>query len=228
MSSASLASHRAHAPSLHPDRVRIAALSVAMAINLAVFLAALRPLEPLYRPAAAAAPPELDMRLFDPPKPQPLAPPPPPIQLQPLPSSHPAPVAHAPMAAPVSPVSDEGRIAEPVATAPTLRPSAVSDPPAHVATAPVQAELAYRSAPLNYPTAAIRQHMHGTVLLRVLVDEQGRPVDVAIVHGSGYALLDRSAREQVLAGWRFKPAVVDGRAVRAWADVPVTFDLQAL
>jgi protein TonB len=68
--------------------------------------------------------------------------------------------------------------------------------------------------------------MHGTVMLRVLVDETGRPVDVQVEHGSGYALLDRSAREQVLTGWRFQPAVVNGRAVPAWARVPVSFALR--
>lgn len=224
MSSASLASHRACPSSLHPDRVRIAALSVAMAMNLAVFLAALRPLEPLYRPPAIA-PPELRVRLGDTPKPQPL-PPPPPIQLQPLSRSHPTPITHVPVTTPVPPSSDEGRVAPPVAFGPTLLPAAVSDPPVHAAATPVQAELAYRAAPLAYPVAAIRQRMHGTVLLRVLVDEQGRPVEVAVVHGSGHALLDRSAREQVLAGWRFKPALIAGRPVRAWANVPVTFDLQ--
>ncbi len=33
-------------------------------------------------------------------------------------------------------------------------------------------------------------------------------------------------REQVLAGWRFQPAIVNGHATRAWASVPVTFTLR--
>ncbi len=70
--------------------------------------------------------------------------------------------------------------------------------------------------------------MQGTVLLRVLVDETGRPVQVEIAHGSGYLVLDRSAREQVLARWRFQPAIVNGHAVRAWASVPVSFVLNNL
>ena len=64
------------------------------------------------------------------------------------------------------------------------------------------------------------------MLLRVLVDETGKPLDVVVEHGSGYALLDRSAREQVLAAWRFQPAMVQGKPVRAWARVPVSFNLQ--
>ena len=52
------------------------------------------------------------------------------------------------------------------------------------------------------------------------------PVQVTVERGSGYLLLDRSAIQQVLDGWRFQPAMVDGRAVRALARVPVTFNLR--
>jgi protein TonB len=72
----------------------------------------------------------------------------------------------------------------------------------------------------------MRMHMQGTVLLRVLVDESGKPVDVVVDQSSGYAMLDKSAREQVLSSWQFQPAVVNGHAVKAWARVPVSFILQ--
>ena len=72
----------------------------------------------------------------------------------------------------------------------------------------------------------MREHLHGTVLLRVLVDESGKPLDVVIERSSGHVLLDRSARQQVLASWTFQPAMVDGKAVQAWARVPVSFDLR--
>lgn len=68
--------------------------------------------------------------------------------------------------------------------------------------------------------------MHGTVLLRVLVDETGKPLQVIVERGNGQALLDHSAQQQVLAGWRFQPAIVNGQAVRTWARVPVNFDLR--
>ena len=66
---------------------------------------------------------------------------------------------------------------------------------------------------------------YAKALLR-LVDETGKPVQVEIVQGSGYPLLDRSAKAQVLSGWSFQPATADGKAVRAWAKVPVTFNLR--
>ena len=222
MSSAVLASSRAHAHAVHPDRVRIAALSAAIAINLTVFLAATRPLPPMAMPHLAIAAP-ITARLVAPAA-KPLPPPPPPV-VKPLPR-HRQVVPVAPPVARVAPPSDEGHQATLPREAPTLAPTTVEVAP--VASVPIEASLAYRSAPLRFPVQAIRQHMHGTVLLRVLVDEQGRPVEVIIEQSSGYGLLDRSARDQVLASWRFQPASVGGRVVRAWARVPVNFELRTL
>jgi protein TonB len=222
MSSACLASSRAAAH--QPDLVRIAALSAAMAINLTVFVAATRPLPPLAMPRLADTP-ALGVR-FILPEVKPL-PPPPPIHVQSLPHTLQAPPV-APPVATTPHASDEGNVAAPPIQAPTIAPSSVGAVPTGVSTGPVEASLAYRSSPLAFPAQAIRRHMHGTVLLRVLVDELGKPVEVTVEQSSGYALLDRSAREQVLAGWRFQPASVDGHAVRAWARVPVSFELRRL
>ena len=226
MSSATLASTRTHAPT-QPDLVRIVALSVAMAINITVFVAATRPLPPLAMPRLANTP-ALGVRFADPPKPQTLPPPPPAIHVPTLHRSAPVLSIHPPVPS-TPPASDEGRQAAPVIQAPTIAPtSGGMNTVEPVATTPIEASLAYRSAPLSYPAQAVRQHMFGTVLLRVLVDERGKPIEVTVERSSGYALLDRSARAQVLAGWRFQPASVDGHAVRAWAKVPVSFDLRTL
>lgn len=217
MSSASLA-----VPSrAHPDPVRIAALSATIALNLAAFVIAIRPKAPSLMPAALPHA-SLLVRWIEAPKP---APPPPPVVVKPLP---PRPVAmprvtpvavHPPVVVPTT----EGRIAAP-AVPPATLPS--TGTPTTTTAAPVEATLAYRSAPLRYPHTALRQHLQGTVLLRVLVDETGKPIDVQIAHSSGYTLLDHSAREQVLAGWRFTPAMANGHPVQAWAQVPVSFALR--
>jgi protein TonB len=217
MSSAVLASSRTHA---HPDPVRITALSAAMAINLTVFIAATRPLPPLALPRLDV--PALSARLI-PPRPKPDETPPLPVV---TPVTRHTPVHVAPPAATTLHISDEGMVAAPPIHIPTIAPPAIGATSGAVRGEPVEASLAYRNAPLVFPTQAIRQHMHGTVLLRVLVDEQGKPVDVEIEQSSGYSLLDRSARSQVLASWLFQPATVDGRPARAWARVPVTFDLR--
>jgi protein TonB len=92
----------------------------------------------------------------------------------------------------------------------------------------VETSLAYRTAPLAYPRDGITRHLEGTVLLRVLVDETGKPIEVDIEKSSGQLLLDRSAHDQVLKKWLFQPAVVQGQHVKAWARVPVTFNLNQL
>jgi len=220
MSSASLAV--AHRP--HPDSARIAALSAAMALNLAVILIATRPITPAQLAVVSQLTPTSLIRIIDPP---PALPPPLPVELKPL--LHPPILPRAlPRPTPVSPPvvmpREEGRIAAPPISAPTLLPSDAA-PGAAVAAPAIEASLAYRVAPLRFPAQARQQRMHGTVLLRVLVDETGKPLQVTVEQGSGYALLDRSARDQVLAGWRFQPAMVNGQAVRAWARVPVSFQL---
>jgi len=216
MSSASLAV----AVRPRPEPARVAALSATIALNLAALLVLTRPLAPQVLALAHSLTTVPRVVLIEPP---PKVPPPPAIELKPLPHSPATPVhvPPRPSAAPpaVAPIV-EG--AQPMTT--VAPPSAA---PAQTGT-PVEATLAYRSAPLRFPAQALRQHLQGTVLLRVLVDENGAPVRVEVEHGSGYAVLDRSAREQVLAHWRFQPAMVDGHAVRAWARVPVSFVLHDL
>ena len=218
MSSASLAAPRhTHA---HPDAVRIAALSGAIALNLAALLTLMRPMAPQWVEQMQHLVPT-EVRWLTPPA---KVPDPPLLDVKPLP--HPTPVPRTPVRPlPVSPPTvtpnDEGNIATP----PVAPAMDRTDPAPTIGTAPIEATLAYRAVPLKYPPQALRARMQGTVLLKVLVDEQGVPQDVAIEKSSGYALLDRSAREQVLQGWKFQPATVGGKPVRAWARVPVSFDL---
>ena len=86
--------------------------------------------------------------------------------------------------------------------------------------------LEYEMAPPPpYPVMALREGLTGTVTLRVLVDVDGRPIDVQIERSSGHRLLDAAARKQVLAKWRFKPALENGRAVQAIGLIPIDFNL---
>jgi TonB family C-terminal domain len=195
-----------------------------MALNLAVIVIATRPITPAQLAAVRQLTPASLIRIIDPPA---VLPPPPPIELKALPHPPTPPQAllrPTPVSPPVVVPSEEGHVVAPPISTPTLLPSHAVPGTAAVAPA-IEASLAYRMAPLRFPAQAQRQHMHGTVLLRVLVDETGKPLQVTVEQGSGYALLDRSARDQVLAGWRFQPAMVNGQAVRAWARVPVSFQL---
>lgn len=88
------------------------------------------------------------------------------------------------------------------------------------------AHLEYASAPPPpYPRRALREGLTGVVMLQVLVDVDGRPLEVSIKRSSGHRELDAAARRQVLSRWTFRPAVRDGRPVQAIGVVPVEFRL---
>ncbi|WP_233843643.1 energy transducer TonB [Dyella sp. 2HG41-7] len=218
MSSASLAVARRP----QPDMVRIAALSAAIAFNLAALLFALRPLAPQFAAVIETSrPTTIDFHM-----PPPKVEQPPAIDIKPfhkpVPVVAPKPVVHQ---QPLTPPVIAPTVTEPSHNALPSAPPSTQGPPS---IAPGVVSLAYRSAPLKFPAQAARMHMQGTVLLRVLVDETGKPVDVVVEHTSGYPLLDKSARDQVLGSWQFQPAVIDGHAVKAWARVPVDFALQEM
>jgi periplasmic protein TonB len=210
-----------------PDMVRVAALSVAMTLNIAALMFAMRPLAPQIAETLQTVSVET-VRLIEPPPP---VPPPPAIELKPLPKPIPIPITP-----PVHTVHVQQNVAPVTTVVPTTVPSDNSkpvtvpqgnvNPPPQIA--PGVVSLAYRSSPLKFPVQALRQRMSGTVLLRVLVDERGKPVDVVVEQSSGFKLLDNSAREQVLSTWLFQPAVIEGHTVKAWARVPVSFTLQDL
>lgn len=91
----------------------------------------------------------------------------------------------------------------------------------------VGSQLQYVSAPPPpYPSAEQRRGIEGTVTLRILVDVDGKPLEVSVDASSGNRNLDRAASQHVLKHWRFKPAVRDGVTVQAYGLVPISFALR--
>jgi protein TonB len=78
---------------------------------------------------------------------------------------------------------------------------------------------------LTYPRVSRELGEQGSVLLRVLVDERGRPTDIQVVKSSGYPRLDQQAVQAMRAA-RFKPHVEDGVARPMWVRTPQTFILE--
>ncbi|MDY6945329.1 MAG: energy transducer TonB [Pseudomonadota bacterium] len=75
-----------------------------------------------------------------------------------------------------------------------------------------------------YPPAARRAGEEGTVRLKVLVDEKGRPRDVVVATSSGFSRLDEAAM-QAVRKWRFVAATDGTDAISAWTQVAITFRL---
>ena len=80
------------------------------------------------------------------------------------------------------------------------------------------------SAP-DYPTLSRRLGEEGKLMLQVELDESGRISNTRIVNSSGYSRLDNAALAAVKS-WRCKPAVRDGKPVRAIALQPFNFVIQ--
>jgi periplasmic protein TonB len=81
-----------------------------------------------------------------------------------------------------------------------------------------------QNPPPLYPRSARRKREEGVVLLRVLVDETGRPLNIKLKKTSGFAALDQSA-VQTVKQWRFVPARKAGITVSAEVVVPIRFSL---
>lgn len=203
-----------------PHATRSLALALTLSLNLAIVLYALLPSTPL---PVRAPPPQALLAAVLPQVPPPIA----------------------PLDVPVLRVA-EHRIATPGVHVPLTHPAPIALPSVPIATPVVgtqpatatgtetamgnaEATIAYETAtPPLYPVQALRNGIEGTVLLKVLVDTHGKPVQVMIERGSGSRLLDDAARKHVLAAWRFHPAVRDGHAIEAWALVPVRFNLDRM
>jgi periplasmic protein TonB len=83
----------------------------------------------------------------------------------------------------------------------------------------------YRETPRpNYPESARREGREGRVLLRVLVDDQGRSKRVEINSSSGSDVLDRAAAEAIRR-WLFYPARYGDQPVESWLRIPIQFRL---
>lgn len=204
-----------------PHATRSLALALTLSLNLAILLLALRPSTPF--PIQVPLPLSMQAAIVQPPPP--VVPPPTVPTLRVAPEHitvprvqpariHPAPISipAVPAVAPIAPHATDTAIAD--------TRSAAGIP------GDTEATIAYATASAPaYPIQALRAGVQGTVLLKVLVDANGKPVEVLIAHSSGSRALDAAARSHVLAAWRFHPAQRGGHAIEAWALVPIRFDL---
>jgi protein TonB len=126
-------------------------------------------------------------------------------------------VAVAPMAPPMT--------TAPAAPAP---PAPVPPPPP----APPQRKTVPASAveylvmpAVEVPRLSRRAGEHGTVLLRVLIDVRGLPVQVTVLKSSGHPRLDDQAVSAMRRA-RFKPQTHDGVPVELLVDTPIEYLLE--
>jgi periplasmic protein TonB len=122
---------------------------------------------------------------------------------------------------PVVPIIEEDVPVAPVDNT-AIAAREVQNPPA--TGAPAQELRAKQRVEPVYPSAARRDGEEGTVRLRILVDERGRPTDVQVAQSSGFARLDQAAVDAVRR-WRFEAATNGTAAISAWTQVAISFKL---
>jgi periplasmic protein TonB len=79
--------------------------------------------------------------------------------------------------------------------------------------------------PPVYPIIARRKGYQGTVILEVLVNQDGKVEDLRVYQSSGYPSLDDSASTSVFQ-WTFLPGMKKNQPVKMWVKLPVRFQLQ--
>jgi protein TonB len=82
-----------------------------------------------------------------------------------------------------------------------------------------------QNPPPQYPELAKQMRQEGIVMLSVDVNKEGNPVNVEIIHGSGFRLLDQAALKAVWH-WKFQPGRIGNMAVESEVRVPVRFRLE--
>ena len=202
------------------DPKRIAATSVAIAVHVVVLMTLLMPLAT----APATSIDDHDVIVvpdIKPRKPIPIPPAPTPVTTQLQPRLRPTPVRIPDP--PIAPVDDTSSAVDAyVDITPELPPADFGTPSAEVVMAQIVADI----APVPpYPAQGIARRLAGEVVLRIRVDAGGHPVEVTIERSSGSTLLDEAARKFVKARWHFVPALQDGRAIEAFALLPINYSL---
>ena len=77
----------------------------------------------------------------------------------------------------------------------------------------------------KYPYSARKRGHEGRVVLHVQVSANGEPLDVSVVHSTGYRALDAAARSAVLH-WKFEAARRAGVRIAGTVVTPIVFKLE--
>jgi periplasmic protein TonB len=131
--------------------------------------------------------------------------------------------ADLPLDEPLPEVQYEEPIAPPTETPMPPSESAISATQANTGAVAQELKTSSRVEP-TYPPMSRRLGEEGTVRLKVLVDERGRPREVQVAQGSGFSRLDQAAVDAVRR-WKFVAATDGANPITAWTQVAVTFKL---
>lgn len=174
---------------------------------------------PVEEPPPPPPPKEVVVRKAEPPPPAPT----PVVEEKPV--TPPAPVMTAAPSAPVVTVAPTFEV-PPQPPAPPAPPAVVAAPPAAPAGPRTVTGIEYVRGPVPaYPMMSRRLGEQGKVMIKALVDEAGRAVNVVVHQSSGRPRLDEAAKKAVMEAL-FKPYRDGGKAEQVYVVVPVIFKLE--
>jgi TonB family protein len=73
----------------------------------------------------------------------------------------------------------------------------------------------------KYSSEARADHVQGTVVFQLVVNEKGRPTDISVISPLGFGLDERA--QAAIETWEFAPGMKDGKPVKILATVEVNF-----
>lgn len=89
----------------------------------------------------------------------------------------------------------------------------------------MEARPIYRiNPPPSYPNIARKRGYQGNVILEVLINKQGKVIDLRVFSTSGYSILDKTAIGSVKK-WLFEPGMRGSDKIEMWVRVPIRFEL---
>ena len=86
------------------------------------------------------------------------------------------------------------------------------------------APVVLRKRQPHFPEGVQLSRGQDTIVVRIIIDEQGIPRSPTIVQGSSYVTLVYTTLD-ALKDWRFKPATWDGKPIEAVYELEVRFRL---
>lgn len=123
--------------------------------------------------------------------------------------------------------------------APTVSEEPASTPPAEVQQEPVVNEgdlveltpdvikpVLVKKVEPEYPRVAMQKKIEGTVILQLLVNEDGQVSDVQVLRTAGGSGGLNEAAVSAVRQWTFRPAVKAGKRVKVRVTYPIVFKLQ--
>ncbi|MCP3964325.1 MAG: energy transducer TonB [bacterium] len=87
----------------------------------------------------------------------------------------------------------------------------------------IQPPLVIEATPATYPREARQEEVEGVVLVKTIIEKDGKVSDVRVLEGLPHGLSE--AAVEAIKQWRFEPALMDGEPIAVYYDLTVNFRL---